>query len=71
MVTIWMGKYLYNKKVLDQVFLMIKDWKLHEILQLNKDVQKYGLKSKNLIIFFIMPKIVKFLINLHKIRNSF
>ena len=29
-----------------QVFLMIKDWKLHEILQLNKDVQKYGLKSK-------------------------
>ena len=41
----WVG-LLYNKKVLDQVFLMIKDWKLHEILQLNKDVQKYGLKSK-------------------------
>tara|TARA_Y100000590_G_scaffold33486_1_gene36705 strand:+ start:23654 stop:24997 length:1344 start_codon:yes stop_codon:yes gene_type:complete len=41
----WVG-LLYSQKILDQIFLMIKDWKLDEISQLNKDVQKYGLKSK-------------------------
>ena len=41
----WVG-LLYSKKILDQIFLMIKNWKLEEIYQLNKDVQKYGLKSK-------------------------
>ena len=41
----WVG-LLYNKTILDQTFLMLKNWKLEEIYQLNKDVQKYGLKSK-------------------------
>ena len=41
----WVG-LLYNKQILDQTFLMLKNWKLEEIYQLNKDVQKYGLKSK-------------------------
>ena len=41
----WVG-LLYNKTVLDEVFSIIKSWKLEEISQLNKDVQKYGLKSK-------------------------
>tara|TARA_B100001123_G_scaffold70544_1_gene79034 strand:- start:2438 stop:3781 length:1344 start_codon:yes stop_codon:yes gene_type:complete len=41
----WVG-LLYNKTILDQTFLMIKNWKLNEIIQLYKDVQKYGLKSK-------------------------
>ena len=40
----WVG-LLYNKSILDQIFTMIKNWKLNEIIQLNKDVQKYGLKS--------------------------
>ena len=41
----WVG-LLYSKKILDQTFLIIKNWKLEEIIQLNKDVQRYGLKSK-------------------------
>ena len=41
----WVG-LLYSKTILDQTFLMLKNWKLEEIYQLNKDVQKYGLKSK-------------------------
>tara|TARA_B100001013_G_scaffold165131_1_gene98853 strand:- start:656 stop:1999 length:1344 start_codon:yes stop_codon:yes gene_type:complete len=41
----WVG-LLYNKTVLDETFSMLKSWKLEEIYQLNKDVQKYGLKSK-------------------------
>ena len=41
----WVG-LLYNKTILDQTFLMLKNWKLEEIFQLNIDVQKYGLKSK-------------------------
>ena len=41
----WVG-LLYSKQILDQTFLMLKNWKLEEIYQLNKDVQKYGLKSK-------------------------
>ena len=41
----WTG-LLYNRTVLDQIFSVIKNWKLKEIEQLNKDVQKYGLKSK-------------------------
>ena len=41
----WVG-LLYNKTILDQTFSMIKNWKLDEIVQLNKDVQKYGLRSK-------------------------
>ena len=41
----WVG-LLYNKTVLNETFFMIKNWKLVEILKLNKNVQKYGLKSK-------------------------
>jgi len=41
----WVG-LLYNKTILDETFSMIKNWKLEEIIQLNNDVQKYGLKSK-------------------------
>ena len=41
----WVG-ILYNKTILDQTFLMLKSWKFEEIFQLNKDVQKCGLKSK-------------------------
>ena len=41
----WVG-LLYSKQILDQTFLMLKDWKLEEVSQLNNDVQKYGLKSK-------------------------
>ncbi|MBK47727.1 MAG: glutamate--cysteine ligase [Pelagibacteraceae bacterium] len=41
----WVG-LLYNKSILDQIFLMIKNWTYEEIFYLNKDVQKYGLKSK-------------------------
>ena len=41
----WVG-LLYNKKILDQTFLLVKNWKLEEISQLNKDVQKYGLNAE-------------------------
>ena len=41
----WVG-LLYNKTILNQIFLFLKDWKLEEIFQLNCDVQKYGLRSK-------------------------
>ena len=41
----WVG-LLYNKTILDETFSMIKNCKLEEIIQLNNDVQKYGLKSK-------------------------
>ena len=41
----WVG-LLYTRKILDETFLMLKNWKLEEISQLNIDVQKYGLKSK-------------------------
>ena len=41
----WVG-LLYSEKILDEVFFMIKDWNLDEIYELNKDVQKYGLRSQ-------------------------
>ena len=41
----WTG-LLYKKEILDEIFFMLKEWKLEEIIQLYKDVQKYGLKSK-------------------------
>tara|TARA_B100000686_G_scaffold171753_1_gene178969 strand:- start:1568 stop:2911 length:1344 start_codon:yes stop_codon:yes gene_type:complete len=41
----WVG-LLYNKTILNEIFLFLKDWKLEDISQLNHDVQKYGLRSK-------------------------
>ena len=41
----WVG-LLYNKTILNEIFLFLIDWKLEDISQLNHDVQKYGLRSK-------------------------